>query len=176
MSQAPEQFVQLSKSSIQAALTLADITLQSAERLMDIQLKSGKDALDHGLRNAKALSDVKNVQDLIALQSTATQPSIEKALSYSRSVYEVASDAQTRINKVIEARISELSGEMIAAMDKAVKSAPAGSETALAAFKSAIAATNNVYDSMTRAAHQASDRAANKVAGTTTKPTKKKAH
>jgi len=174
MYQAPEQFVLLGKSSIEAALTLANITLHSTERLMDIQLKSAKGALDQGIRSAKALSDVKNVQDLIALQSTSTQPSIETALSYSRSLYEVASDAQTRINKVVEARISEISGELITAMDKAVKSAPAGSEPALAAFKSAIATANTAYDRMTRAAYQAGDLAANNATVAAAKPAKKK--
>ena len=175
MYQAPDQFVQFSKSSIEAALTFANITIQSTERLMDLQMKTAKDALDQSMKSAKALSDVKSVQDLVALQSTAAQPSIEKALAYSRSFYEVASDAQVRINKLLEARMSALSGDLVAAMDKAVKTAPAGSESAFAAFKSALAAANSAYDTVSRVTREATNLAAN-AAAQPAKAAKKKAH
>lgn len=179
MYQAPEQFVQFSKSSLEAALTLANITLQSTERLMGLQLKTAKEALDQSMKSAKALSDVRNVQDLVALQSVATQPGMEKVMEYSRTLYEVASDTQARINKVMEARMAEFSGDFMAAVDKAVKTAPAGSETAFAAFKSAMAAANSAYDTMSRAARQATDAAAsNAVAqvAQVAKVAKKKSH
>ena len=176
MYQAPEQFVQFSKSSLEAALTLANITLQSTERLMDLQLKTAKEALDQSMKSAKALSDVKNVQDLMALQTTSTQPGMDKVIEYSRSLYEVASDAQARINKVMEARMAEFSGDLMAAVDKAVKTAPAGSESAFAAFKSAMAAANTAYDTLTRAARQATDAAATSAVAQVAKVAKKKAH
>ena len=176
MYQSPEQFMQLGKSSIEAALSLANITLQGAERLMGLQMKTAKEAIDEGLRSAKALSDVKSMQDLMALQSS-TQPNIEKALAFSRSVYEVASQTQTQINKVLEDRMAKVSGEVVAAMDKAVKNAPAGSESALAAFKSAVAAANTAYETLSKVARDATDVAVNNAAAQATKvAAKKKAH
>ena len=176
MYQSPDQFMQLGKSSIEAALSLANITLQGAERLVGLQLKTAKEALDEGMRNAKALSDVKSMQDLIALQSSA-QPGIEKALAYSRSVYEVASETQSQINKVLEDRMAKVSGEFVAAVDKAVKNAPAGSESALAAFKSAVAAANTAYESMSKVARDAADVAVSNAATHAAKASaKKKAH
>jgi len=176
MYQSPEQFMQLGKSSIEAALSVANITLQGAERLVGLQLKTAKEALDEGMRSAKALSDVKNVQDLIALQSTTAQPGIEKALAYSRSLYEVASETQSQINKVLEDRMAKVSGEFVAAMDKAVKNAPAGSESAMAAFKSAVAAASSAYETMTKVARDAADVAVSNTAAQASKMAKKKAH
>ena len=151
MSQSPESFVQFGKSNFQAALTVAGITLQSTERLVDLQMKSAKEVLEQGLRNVRALSDVKNVQDFVALQSKAAQPSLEKALAYSRDVYAVATEAQTRIGKVLKARIDELGGELMTVVDQAAKSAP-GSEAVAAAVKSALASGNNAHAAMTQAA------------------------
>ena len=42
-------------------------------------------------------------------------------------------------------------------MDNAAKNAPAGSETAVAVFKSAVAAGNNALESVQKAVKQASD-------------------
>ena len=177
MYQSPEHFIQLGKSSIEAALSVANITLQGAERLVGLQLKTAKEALDEGMRSARALSDVKNMQDLITLQSTSAQPGIEKALAYSRSLYEVASETQLQINKVLEDRMSKVSGEFVAAVDKVVKNAPAGSESALAAFKSAVAAANTAYETMSKVARDAADVAVTNAATHASKATaKKRAH
>jgi hypothetical protein len=45
----------------------------------------------------------------------------------------------------------------MAAVDSAVKNAPAGSENAVALVKSAVAAANNALESVTKAAKQAAD-------------------
>lgn len=173
MYQSPEQFMQFGKSSLEAALSLANITLQGTERLVGLQLKTAKEALDESIRSAKALSDIKNVQELMSLQSTATQPNMEKVMAYSRSVYEVASDTQTKINKVLEDRMSKVGGELVAAVDKAVKTAPAGSETAVAAFKSAVAAASTAYDTMSKVAREATDLAVSSATTQAAKASKK---
>jgi phasin family protein len=178
MYQSPEQFMQFGKSSLEAALSLANITLQSTERLVSLQMKTVKDALDESIKSAKALSDVKNVQDLMSLQSTTAQPSLEKAVAYSKSVYEVAADTQSQINKVMEDRMAKVSGEIVAAIDNAVKTAPAGSEAAVAAFKSAVAAANTAYDTLSKVSREAADMAMNNASAQAAKvvAAKKKAH
>ncbi|MPZ42602.1 MAG: phasin family protein [Betaproteobacteria bacterium] len=179
MEQAPERFMQLGKSSMEAALSVANITLQSTERLIDLNLKTAKAALDESLRKAKALTEAKNVQDLVALQSSDAQPGIDKALAYSRSVYEVATQAQTELNKLVEARLTQVNEELIAALDKAAKAAPAGSEPAFAAFKSALVMANSAYDTFAKVARQATDAAVNngsQVAAQVAKNARKKAH
>ena len=62
-------------------------------------------------------------------------------------------------------------------MDNAAKNAPAGSETAVAVFKSAVAAGNNALESVQKAVKQASDVAEanfNAVTATATKATSSK--
>ena len=151
MTQTSEPFVQFGRSNFEAALIVADITLQSTERLVDLQMRTAKEALEQGLRNVKALSTVRNMQEFIALQSTASQPSLEKALAYSRDVYAVTTDAQARISKVLKTRIDALGGEIMTAVDHAAKSRP-GSEATIAAITSALAAGPNAHAAMTQPA------------------------
>lgn len=179
MYQSPDRFIQLGKSSIEAALSVAAITLQSTERLLDLNLKTAKEALDEGLRSAKALTEVKNVQDLVSVQTTAAQPGIDKALAYSRQLYEVASQAQSELNKLVEAKMAQVSAELIAAVDNAAKAAPAGSEPAFAAFKSALAMANSAYDTFAKVARQAAEAAvanSGQVAAQAARNNRKKAH
>ena len=135
-----EPFVRFGASNLATALRVADITLESTGRLVDLQMKTAKEALEQGMRNVKAISDVKDVQQLVALQSKAAQPNLEKVLEYSRGVYAVAAEAQAQIGRVLRTRIGELGGELVTVVDRAAKSA-SGSD-ASTAFRSGAAAAH----------------------------------
>jgi hypothetical protein len=100
--------------------------------------------------------------------TTLAQPAVEKAVAYSRSVYEIATQTQEELSKVVEGQFSEMNKNVATALDKAAKNAPAGSDVAVAAVKSAIAAANSAYDSMTKAAKQVAEIAEANVAAATT--------
>jgi phasin family protein len=142
MIQTSEPFVRLGKANLETALTVADITLESAEQLVDLQLKTAKDVLAQSMRHVHAFSEVRNVQDFVALQSKAVRPDLDKALAYSRDMYAVATHAQERIGKVLKSRLSELGGEIMTAVDHAAKSTP-GTDTALAALQSTFAGSGD---------------------------------
>jgi hypothetical protein len=101
------------------------------------------------------------------LQSTLATPAIEKAIAYSKSVYEVASEANAELSKVAEKRVAEWNENFSALLDKAVKNAPAGSDVAVAAVKSMMAAANSAYDNMNKVAKQATEIAEANVAAAT---------
>jgi len=97
------------------------------------------------------------VQELVNLNARAGQPALEKAIGYSRSVYEIASQANGEISRLVEQRAGELNRTVAAVIDRLAKDAPAGSDVAVAAVKSTLAAANSAYDSFTKAAKQATE-------------------
>jgi adenine-specific DNA methylase len=82
---------------------------------------------------------------------------VEKVVAYSRSIYEIASQTQEELSKVFEGQIAEINKNVTSALDKAAKNAPAGSDVAVAAVKSAIAAANSAFDSISKAAKQVAE-------------------
>ena len=61
------------------------------------------------------------------------------------------------MSKVLESGMSTLNKNLASVVDKAVKSAPAGSDVAVTALKSTMAATTAAFDSMTKATRQVID-------------------
>jgi len=163
----PEQFASANKANVESILTLANTAFASAERLAALNLNTARTLLEDTVANAKSLMGAKDVQELISLQASLAQPAVEKAVAYSRSIYEIATQTQEELSKVIEAQFSEINKNVTSALDKAVKNAPAGSDVAVAAVKSAIAAANSAYDSMTKAAKQVAEIAEANVAAAT---------
>ncbi|ANQ83927.1 phasin family protein [Azoarcus olearius] len=167
MTATPEQITAAAKANIETLLTLANSAFSNVERLAALNLNTARSVLEDGVANTKALLAAKDVQEFVSLQTSLAQPLIEKAVAYNRSVYEIASQSQEELSKLFEGQVAELNKSLAAALDKAAKSAPAGSDVAVAAVKSAIAAANSAYDSVSKAAKQVAEIAEANVAAAT---------
>lgn len=153
----PEQIAELNKSILETTMRVAKISLDNAERLSKLQMDAARSALEDNTRVAKALAEAKDVQDMMALRAKLAEGAVEKAMAYSRSIYDLASQTQAELNQLMEERVSSFNRDVVAAMDVAMKSAPAGSDVAMAAMKSTVAAATAAVDSMTKAAKQVAD-------------------
>ncbi len=154
MYQAPENLVEMNKANIETAMKFAGIALEGAERMIELQLKAARAAFADSVEGAKAIASVKDLQQLAALNDNLAQPSIEKATAYARNVYDVATATQAEFNKIVEEQVAEFNKQTVAALDKMVKTAPAGSELGIATLKSSIAAVNSAYDNLSKVAKQ----------------------
>ena len=157
MYQAPEQLMALNKANLEVAMKFAGVAIHGAERILDLQLKAAKSAFADSVENAKALASIKDVQQLAALKEDLAQPAIEKATAYAKSVYDVTTATQAEFGKLVEEQVAEYNKQVVATLDKMVKTAPAGSEVSIAAIKSGIAAVNSAYDNMSKVAKQFTD-------------------
>jgi phasin family protein len=157
MYQTPEQLIALNKANLEIAARFAGVALEGAERMLDLQLKAAKTAFADTVEGAKAFAAVKDLQQLAALKDNVAQPSIEKATAYAKSVYDVATETQAEFAKLAEEQVSEFNKQVVTALDKLVKTAPAGSEVGIAAVKSAITAVNSAYDNLTKVARQVTE-------------------
>ncbi len=163
----PEQFAASNKAGIETLLTVANSAFATAERLAALNLNTARSVLEDAIASTKTLLSAKDVQELLSLQTALAQPLVEKAVAYNRSVYEIATQNQEEVSKLVETQIAEINKNLAVALDKAAKSAPAGSDVAVAAVKSAIAAANSAYDSVSKAAKQVAEIAEANVAAAT---------
>lgn len=173
----PDQFAAVGKANVEAALGFAQSNFAALEKLSALNFNATKSVFEDSMNHAKALMNVKDVQEVVNVNVAATQPSIEKIIAWQLSVYELASQSQAEYTRYFEAQTQELNKGATTYIDKFAKNAPAGSDVAIAAVKSAMAAANSAYDSMTKAAKQATELAEANMAAVTSAATtgKKKA-
>jgi phasin family protein len=163
----PEQIQAANKANVEAVLSLAATQFAAFEKFASLNANAVKTAFEDSLANTRALLGAKDVQEFVNLQSTLAQPAIEKAIAYSKSAYEVATEANTEMSKMAEKRIAEWNENFVSMLDKATKNAPAGSDVAVAAVKSMLAAANSAYDNFNKVAKQATEIAEANVAAAT---------
>jgi phasin family protein len=145
-------FADIGSAAVDFAARLTRISMDSAERTMAIQLDYAKGAVKQATLTARALGQVKDVNELVAVRARIAENALENAMGYSRSLYEVASDAQSDLGKLAEERMSVFQQTVAETVDQAAKSAPAGGDLVAAAFKSSLAASTAVFDTFNKAA------------------------
>ena len=153
----PEQIQAAQKANVEALLAVANAQFAAFEKLANIGAGAVKSAFEDSIANTRALLGAKDVQDFVTLQNSFAQPAIEKAIAYSKSVYEVATEANSEFTRVAERRVAEWNENFVSLLDKVSKNAPAGSDVAVAAVKSMLAAANSAYDNMNKVARQATE-------------------
>lgn len=152
-----EQIIAANQAALSSLMTIATGSLDSAERLAALNLNTTRALLDDGAAAVAALLAAKDPQALVALQASLAKPAVERALAYSRSVYEILSQSSNGFSKIAEGQAAELKKNFNSAIEQSLKNAPAGSEAVVSAVKSAIAAADSAYDNLAKAAKQATE-------------------
>src|SRR6476620_301507 len=150
----PEDVTSQAKSNFEQALKFTQTATEATEKLFDLNVQTAKAAGADVVSQIKALTSVKDVQELTALQTTFAQSNAEKVAGYARAVYGWATETQSEVSKLFETQVAELNKNIVETIDRAAKSAPTGSEFAFAALKSALTAANQAYDVMSKAGKQ----------------------
>jgi phasin family protein len=154
MYNATEQIADLGKVNYANAVKLASLSIANTEKIVKLNLLTVKAALAQGVESAQAAASVKDVQELIALRTKFTEAGVAVATGYSRTLYELASEAQAEYTAIAEEAWSLYTKSIATIVDKASKSAPAGSETGFNAFKSTLAASTAAFDQFQKASKQ----------------------
>ena len=154
-----EQFVASHKSNIEILFGLTNKAFEGIEKLVELNVQATKAALSESSNHAQAIMGVKDAQEFFALHAAMVQPLAEKTASYSRHLYDIAQAANTDMGKTIEEQTAQTQKKIMSMVEDASQNAPAGSETAVAVMKSAVAAASTAFESMQKAVKQAGDMA-----------------
>ncbi len=88
------------------------------------------------------------MHEVIAINSAALEPVMKRAYAYSRTAYQTAAEANTEVKKSFEKQAAEVNRTSLAALEEAFKYAPAGSESMVENFRTAIATAQAAYGSL----------------------------
>jgi len=173
-----EQVLASHKANIETLFGLTTKAFEGVEKIVELNLTASKAALSEASSHTQSLLNVKDAQELLALQSGLFQPLAEKTAAYSRHLYDIATGTSAEFGKAFEGQAADAQRKFMGLVDSAAKNAPAGSESAVAIMKSSVAAANNALESVQKAVKQATEMAEanfNAVAATATNATKQAA-
>jgi phasin family protein len=164
MSAIPQQVLASQKASLDKFLAIQGSIFGGFEKLVDLNLRVMKATLDEATQTSQQAAQLKDAQEALSFTTSLVQPTAEKALAYSKHVYDIFSGVQIDLSKLAEEQLALGQQQVSEAIDQLSKNAPAGSEGAVALIKSSLANVNSAYESVANVARQAAEAAESNVA------------
>ena len=153
-----EQIVAAQKAGVDTTFGLLNKSFDAVEKLVELNAQAVKTSLAENQEILVKAFSAGAPQAFFAHQASQAQPAIEKAQSYWRHVHEIISSTQAEFAAVAEAQIRQFQHDAQAFADSIAKNAPAGSENAVAAWKTfmttASETANTTYEVAKKAAKQ----------------------
>jgi len=157
MNLTPEQIVAANKSNLETLVGLTSKAFAGVEQLIELNMAAAKSTLADSQSNAQTVMSVKDAQDLLSMQASMFQPLAEKMVIYNRHLYEIATTSGQDVGAVVQEQFAKSQQLYQDMFENMAKNAPAGSESAVAAFRTAVSAGTSALESVQKAVKQATD-------------------
>jgi phasin family protein len=95
-----------STAAVEAAHSLATVYLANIELLLELNLNTAREAAEAFTEVSKTMASATSPVELQSVASSLGQPLLEKSLSYSRRAYEIFSQTNQEMSKLIIGQIS----------------------------------------------------------------------
>lgn len=150
-----EQFIASNKDNLQALEGAVQQAYAGVEKLAELNMAASKAALNESFSHIQASFGVKSPQEFISLQTAFFKPVAEKSAAYLQHVQTIATESSADLPQIVESKIAEAKKTLDAALENMEKNAPAGTETAVAAFKNALSTSQKAVDAAQASAKKA---------------------
>src|SRR5258708_5404441 len=143
-----DQFAAANEAAIEQFSYFAKLSLGNIEKFTELGLGAARESVTQATRHAQSLAGARDVNEALAINSAAVEPALKRAYAYSRTAYDTAAASSDEVKRVLEQNTAQLNKAAIAALEEALKYAPAGSEAVVGNLKTAIAAAQSAYDNL----------------------------
>jgi len=106
------QFFDLYRAGIKTASDVMKASLESVERIQNQQLQLIRSALEETAKSTSQLSEVKTVDELVALQARLTGSQAQRVMDYWSGVWRAAGDNQMAAARLAASQVQAVSGSM----------------------------------------------------------------
>lgn len=152
----PATFTDLGQAHIEKTMRLSQILMAGLDRLMKLNLELANALMVDQAAALKALTEVKDVPGLLALQQKLSRPAVEKGMAIAKTLYESSNTTQSELSSLVEENVVAFNKTLVTTLDKALKSAPAGSEVMVSTLKNAVTTAASSFDAVTKTAKKVS--------------------
>ncbi|SAL85783.1 phasin family protein [Caballeronia arvi] len=151
----PEQFAVAQKASLDGLFGLTGKLVEGLVKVTELNQQTIRSTLAEAQEHLQKTLSAKDPQEQLALLATLAGRTPEKLVSYNRLLFGIGSATQVECVRLAQAQCETYDRQVKTLVDDVASNAPAGSEAALAAWKSAITATSALLETLQKSGEQA---------------------
>lgn len=146
-----ENFNELNRKNMEAAMRLAQLSVENSQRVMALQSELARELFEQGVENARAQSGAKDPQEVLRLRAQYAQDTAQKMMAAAQQVAAISNDARVEFSRMLTEQLAAGSQEMADAFQGFFKTMPGQNANVLEVMQQAMATANSAFEQITQA-------------------------
>lgn len=146
-----EQFSELHRKNMEAAMRLAQMSIESSQRMVALQVEVAKALFQDSVDNAKALAAAKDPQQAVTLRTQYTQDTAQKMIDTAREIAEIGNISRTEFSRLMTEQLTSGSKDMMEAFQSFFVSLPGQNTGVVESMQKAMAQANKAFEQIAEA-------------------------
>ncbi len=149
-----ENFSELNRKNMEAAMRLAQMSIENSQRVMALQSELAREMFQQGVENARAQTTAKDPQQVLQLRNQYAQETAQKMMLTAQKVAEISNDARTEFSRMLTEQLASGSQDMIDSLQgffKTMPGLPGQNANVMEVMQQAMATANSAFQQMTQA-------------------------
>lgn len=150
-----EQFTELHRKNMEAAMRMAQMSIENSQRIMALQSELAKEMFQSGVENAKALTTARDPQTALQLRTEYAQETTQRMVAAAQQIAEISNAARAEFARLVTEQLASGSQDMTESMQAFMKNLPGQTPNMMESFQQAIATANQAFEQITKASNAA---------------------
>lgn len=146
-----ENFSELNRKNMEAAMRLAQLSIENSQRVMALQSELARELFQQGVENARAQTTAKDPQAVLQLRNQYAQETAQKMMVTAQKVAEIGNDARTEFSRMLTEQLASGSQEMIDSFQGFFKTMPGQNANVMEVMQQAMATANSAFEQIAQA-------------------------
>jgi phasin family protein len=146
-----EQFSELNRKNMEAAMRLAQLSIENSQRVMTLQNELARELFNDGVSNAKAQAGAKDPQEVLQLRAKYAQDTAQKMMVTAQKVAEIGNEARVEFSRMLTEQLASGSQEMADAFQGFFRNMPGQNANMLEVMQQAMSTANSAFEQIAQA-------------------------
>ena len=146
-----EQFSELHRKNMEAAMRMAQLSMENSQRIMALQSELAKEMFQSGVENAKALTAARDPQAAMQLRTEYAQATTQRMVAAAQQIAAISNEARTEFARLVTEQLATGSQDMTESLQSFMKNLPGQTPNMMESFQQAIATANQAFEQITKA-------------------------
>lgn len=160
-----ENFSELNRKNMEAAMRLAQMSIENSQRVVALQNELARELFQDGVENARAQAGAKDPQEVMRLRAEYAQETARKMMEVAQKVAEIGNTARMDFSHMLTEQLAAGSNEMVEAFQGFFKTLPGQNPNMMEVMQQAMASANSAFEQISQATTAAFSGMAPKASG-----------
>lgn len=145
-----EQFSELHRKNMEAAMRLAQLSIENSQRIMALQSDLARQLFQSSVDNAKAQGTAAAPQEVMTLRTQYAQETAQKMMETAQRIAEVGNEARTEFSRMLTEQLASGSHDMMEAFQSFFKTLPGQNANMLENMQQAMRTANGAFEQIAK--------------------------